>query len=49
MNPELVKGMARAFARGIADTIANPDEAYEISLKFVENLKDQGKLCKCRS
>ncbi len=43
-EPELVKGMARAFARGIADTIANPDEAYEISLKFVENLKDQDKV-----
>ena len=42
-EPELMKGMARAFARGIADTIANPDEAYEISLKFVENLKDQDK------
>ncbi len=42
-EPELVKGMARAFACGIADTIANPDEAYEISLKFVENLKDQDK------
>ncbi len=43
-EPELVKGMARAFARGIADTIANPDEAYEISLKYVENLKDQDKV-----
>ncbi|MBI5824114.1 MAG: ABC transporter substrate-binding protein [Chloroflexi bacterium] len=42
-EPELVKSMARALARGIADTIANPDEAYEISLKFVENLKDQDK------
>lgn len=42
-EPELVQGMARALARGIADTIANPDEAYEISLKFVENLKDQDK------
>jgi len=42
-EPELVKGMARAFARGIADTIANPDEAYTISLKYVENLKDQDK------
>ena len=40
-EPELVKSMARALAHGIADTIANPDEAYEISLKFVENLKDQ--------
>lgn len=42
-EPELVKGMARALAHGIADTIANPDEAYQISLKFVENLKDQDK------
>ncbi len=42
-EPELVKGMARALAHGIADTIANPEEAYEISLKFVENLKDQDK------
>jgi NitT/TauT family transport system substrate-binding protein len=42
-EPELVKSMARALARGIADTIANPNEAYEISLKFVENLKDQDK------
>jgi NitT/TauT family transport system substrate-binding protein len=42
-EPELVKSMTRALARGIADTIANPDEAYEISIKFVENLKDQDK------
>jgi NitT/TauT family transport system substrate-binding protein len=42
-EPELVRSMARALAKGIADTIANPDEAYEISMKFVENLKDQDK------
>lgn len=42
-DPELIKGMARALAHGIADTIANPEEAYTISLKFVENLKDQDK------
>jgi len=42
-EPELVRSMARAFAKGIADTIANPDAAYTISLKFVENLADQDK------
>ena len=42
-EPELIRSMARALARGIADTIANPNEAYEISLKYVENLKDQDK------
>ncbi len=29
-----------ALLKGIADTIANPDEAYEISEKYVENLVD---------
>ncbi|MDP1779546.1 MAG: ABC transporter substrate-binding protein, partial [Anaerolineales bacterium] len=42
-EPELVRSMARAFAKGIADAVANPEDAYEISLKFVENLKDQDK------
>ncbi|MCK6566488.1 MAG: ABC transporter substrate-binding protein [Anaerolineales bacterium] len=42
-EPELIRGMARALARGIEFTIANPDEAYNVSLKFVENLKDQDK------
>lgn len=42
-EPELVSSMARALAKGIADTIANPDKAYEISMNFVENLKDQDK------
>ena len=37
-NSELVRGMVQAFLRGLADTIANPDEAYEISKKYVENL-----------
>ncbi|MDO8753741.1 MAG: ABC transporter substrate-binding protein [Anaerolineales bacterium] len=47
-EPELVRSMARALARGIADTIVNPDEAYEISLKFVENLADQDKAVQMR-
>ena len=37
-KPELVRGMVRATLRGIADTIANPDEAYDISVKYIEGL-----------
>jgi NitT/TauT family transport system substrate-binding protein len=37
-NPDLVRGFNRAFLRGLKDTIENPDEAYEICKKFVENL-----------
>lgn len=37
-HPELVRGMVRALLRGVADAIANPDEAYTISAKYVETL-----------
>ena len=37
-NPDLVQRMVGAMKRGIADTLSNPDEAYEISKKFVEGL-----------
>jgi NitT/TauT family transport system substrate-binding protein len=37
-RPELVQGMVRAFLRGLQDTIDNPDEAFEISKKYVESL-----------
>jgi NitT/TauT family transport system substrate-binding protein len=37
-NPDLVRRMVRAILHGISDTIANPDEAYTISEKYVENL-----------
>ena len=38
-NPALVQGMAHALFRGVADTIANPDEAMQITTKYVEGLK----------
>jgi NitT/TauT family transport system substrate-binding protein len=37
-NPDLVRSMAKALLRGISDATANPDEAYEISKKYVEGL-----------
>ncbi len=39
-NPELIERLLRALLRGLTDTLANPDEAYEISKKFVEGLDD---------
>jgi NitT/TauT family transport system substrate-binding protein len=39
-NPELVQRFVRAAVRGLADTLANPEEAYEISKKYVEGLDD---------
>lgn len=39
-NPELVEGFVRALMRGTADTLADPDAAYEISKGFVEGLDD---------
>ncbi len=37
-NPDLVRRMTIATWRGIEYTSAHPDEAYEISKKYVENL-----------
>lgn len=39
-NPELVQGFLNAFTRGLRDTLADPDAAYEISKKYVEGLDD---------
>ena len=38
-NPALVQGMAHALFRGVADTLARPDEAMQITTKYVEGLK----------
>ncbi len=37
-DPGLVQRMTAAFLKGLADTIANPDEAYTISEKYVPTL-----------
>lgn len=39
-DPGLVRGMVRAVMRGIADTLADPDSAFEISRDYVESLDD---------
>lgn len=37
-DPALVRAFVQATLRGITDTIANPDEAYEISKNYIETL-----------
>jgi putative riboflavin transport system substrate-binding protein len=37
-NSDLVRRMNQAILKGIADTIANPEEAYQICLNYVEGL-----------
>jgi len=39
-NPELVRQMVKALLQGLADTIANPDEAYELSKAYIPNLAE---------
>ena len=39
-NPALVNAMVEAFLKGMTDTIANPDESYEMSKKHVPNLAE---------
>lgn len=43
-RPELVRGFVRAFLHGIADTLADPDAAFEISTRYVEGLADNATL-----
>jgi len=37
-NPDLVRAVNGAFLKGLADTIADPAAAYDISLKYVQEL-----------
>jgi len=37
-DPALVRAFLDAFSKGLADTVADPDAAYEISKKYIENL-----------
>lgn len=39
-EPEMVTAFVDALLKGINDTIADPEDAYEISKKYVENLAD---------
>jgi NitT/TauT family transport system substrate-binding protein len=39
-HPEQVRAFVAAFLRGVADTIADPEAAYEISKEYVETLAD---------
>jgi len=37
-NPELVRSFVQATLKGLRDTIADPEEAYQISKKYVDTL-----------
>jgi NitT/TauT family transport system substrate-binding protein len=39
-RPELVRAFVRAFLKGLSDTLADPDAAFEISTQYVEGLAD---------
>ena len=39
-NPDLVQRFVRAVLRGLADTLADPVAAFEMSKKYVEGLED---------
>lgn len=39
-NPDLVRAFVGAFLKGLADTIANPDEALKISESYIPNFAD---------
>jgi NitT/TauT family transport system substrate-binding protein len=37
-NPDLVRRMSKAITRGLVDVLEDPDFAFEVSKKYVENL-----------
>jgi NitT/TauT family transport system substrate-binding protein len=39
-EPELVRAFVGAFLKGLADTIANPDEAFELSQSHIPNFAE---------
>jgi NitT/TauT family transport system substrate-binding protein len=39
-NPELVRAFVGAFLKGLSDTIANPDEAFQLSESYIPNFAD---------
>jgi NitT/TauT family transport system substrate-binding protein len=39
-NPELIRAFVHAFLRGLADTLADPDAAFEICREYVEGLDE---------
>jgi len=39
-NPDLIRRMVKVLMQGLADTIANPDDAYEMSKVHVPNLAE---------
>ena len=39
-NPELVRAFVGAFLKGLRDTIANPDEAFQLSEAHIPNFAD---------
>ncbi len=39
-RPELVRAFVRAFLRGLADTLDDPDGAFEVCRKYVEGLDE---------
>lgn len=45
-NPELVRKMVAALLHGMQDALDNPDEAFEISTRYVENLNQQADIQK---